>query len=455
MDPRRGGDEFKWSFDMTFLDPLRHPLTASIALSLALALAGCVVPKVLGPNDTDADTESTTESQANTESATDTQADTDTSTTDTDGPLLCEAGQGGGPGGASTWALAGDELPAIASAVAVDPSDRIVLAGTVAPPGEDRDVRIEVRAADGASTWLRSYAGEKGLDDQALDVAVDSAGNVLVLVRETIVSIVGEMTETHDARLVVLRLDPDGAQIWRWEQEHPAVAMGSVYEPAGALAIVGDAPRVLVRAHDEPTLVIGLDDLGDAVSSVALAAPAGLDVERQAIAADGSVFIAGDLEFGLSEHDLWIGRFAEDGVLLWSDQFGGLDDSPTALIPDGEGGVLLAWSTSLPGGIENHLRRHDAAGVTLWSESVPLSGLDAGIADGVIRCDGVLLLTGASEKEPAPASTWGFRRELWVAAYALDGTALWSTFHAFGEVESAGEGQGVAALASGDAVVTG
>src|SRR5690606_33009340 len=124
----------------------------------------------------------------------------------------------------------------------------------------------------------------------------------------------------------------------------------------------------------------------------------------------------------------------------WSDSFGALDDTPTAVIPatdDGE--LLMAWSSSTPGGTDNFLRRYDPAGAALWTVPLPLSGVDSGVSAGARRCDGVVLLTGVSESPPAPGSTWGFRRELWVAAYAADGAELWARTLAFGELESTGQ----------------
>ncbi|MCB9706413.1 MAG: hypothetical protein H6711_31495 [Myxococcales bacterium] len=441
---------------MSFLGLLdiSYPSSSTLlALSLALTLPACVVPKVLGPNEvgTESDTgEGSTSEGSTSEGET---GESSTSEGETGAPPVCEAG--GGEAGVLAWALSGDELPAFSRAVAVDPSERLVLAGSVVVENGDLDLRVDVRGDDGIEAWLHGYGGAFGLDDLALDVAVDGAGNIHALYRETILSLEEDMYETSDARLVVLRYDPAGEQIWRWEQEHADVEIGNTYAPEGALAIVDGAPRVLVRAPGEPTLVIALDDLGEEVSTATLAAPAGLSVERAAIASDGRVFVAGDLEGEMASHELWLGGFADDGALLWSDQFGGLDDSPTALIPDPEAGVLLAWSTSLPGGVDNHLRRYDGNGAALWSAAVPLSGLDSGIAAGAIACDGVVLLTGASDRDPAPESAWGFRRELWVAAYGLDGVELWSTFHAFGDVESYGEGIDVAALANGDAIVVG
>lgn len=413
------------------------------ACILALTLPACVVPKILGENDTDSTSIGDTETE-----------------TDTGGPPICGAGQGGTPGGELLWSLAGADLPAFYTAVQVNAAEQIALAGTEVLADSDRDVHVTLLEADGALAWSEIYAGPNGLTDSALDLVVDGAGTIHVLVRETILELPGDPEQgiagTSDARLVVLRYAADGALQWRWEQTHPPVAEGEVYTPFGALAHADAGVSVLVRAHDEAPALIRLDALGVALSEVTLAAPAGLSVEQQALTADGAAILAGDLELPLGQHALWVGRFAGDGSLAWSDSFGGLDDTPTALIPASDDGeVLMAWSTSGPGGIDNSLRRYDPAGATLWTVALPLSGLDSGVSGGARRCDGVVLLTGSTDAPPAMGSTWGFRRELWVGAYAADGAQLWARDLGFGALESNGQANDVASAADGDAIVVG
>jgi len=439
--------------EMHFMPDRDLPRRSFLALALALvplAPAGCVIPKVLGDNVT----AGTSETDATTAAA------TAVTTDPTDGAPICAAGQGGDPGGTLSWTLVGDELPAYFMAAAINSKDQMVLVGTRADPIENGQVRLDVREADGSLVWERSYDGAPGLDDHGVAVVVGTDDGVYALVREQVLFEAGDPDQgeaaTADAHLVVLHYAADGALLWRWEQDHPPVAAGEEYTPYGTIELIGDGVGVLVRSHDEAPMLIRLDALGAAASQVTLAAPAGLTVEQQALAADGSVILGGDLEGPMGEHALWVGRFAPNGALIWADTFGGLDDEPTALIPvasDGE--VLMAWSTSTPGGTVNQLRRYGPAGAALWTVPLALTGLDSGVSSGALRCDGTVLLSGFSEVPPSPESQWGVRQELWVAAYTTGGAQLWARGLAFGEVESIGQPNDVVSTANGDAIVVG
>jgi len=126
----------------------------------------------------------------------------------------------------------------------------------------DRCVYINKYAPDGAQLWDRGHGGVNELMDRPLAVAVDAAGFVHVLVQATLTLDEGPDFSFADARLVVLRITPDGTLVWRWEHTTLPFETGESYVPIGDIGVVGDRLVVLEHNHDRPTLRLELDAAG-------------------------------------------------------------------------------------------------------------------------------------------------------------------------------------------------
>ncbi|MCY1060645.1 hypothetical protein [Nannocystis sp. SCPEA4] len=377
----------------------------------------------------------------------DTSSSTDAPTTGEPAPV-CMAG-----GGANvTLAWSQEALPDFVTALAGGPGEATVSVGVIADGfgGEDDDVFVEQRDAAGAVAWSDVYGGAHGEDDRVLDVAVDPAGFVHVLVQEVILNVIGESQFSTDARLVVLRYGPDGSHAWRWERAREPVEAWGSYVPEGMIGVAGEGIVVLEWAYDEPIVQIGLDSAGNLVSETTLA-EAQFDHRIQAdIGLDGSAAIM----HAADPAGLWVARFDPAGASTWIDEFGGSDDKPGGVFAAEDGATYLVWSTGTPEGHLFHLRRFDADGGEAWTQELDLPSFDDRRIGGAVRCDGALVLVDSVGKPPQPDNEWGMRQDLWARLLAPDGSSQWTFEHEFGPPFSWGEGRGAAFTATGDVVVS-
>ncbi|WAS95185.1 hypothetical protein [Nannocystis punicea] len=412
---------------------------AVISLSLLVACGG-------------AGGESETDGSSGTSSGSDTEEPTDGPPTSSSGdPTGDEPAPACTPGdepGALEWSQSAAALPGFVPSLAAGPEDSVVLAGHA--PGND--AFVELRDAQGAKVWSDVYAGVHGLDDVALDVAVDSKGFVHVLVREVILHAVAEMMETFDARLVVLRYAPDGAHVWRWEHERAPVEPWGSYSPEGRLAAAGESIVVLEWAYNQPFQHVRLDAFGNVQAEVTLAVPDNSYRVRFDVGADGSVALADTLE---SPERLWVGRFDAHGAPAWSVEFEGDELKPGSVFAAADGGAYLAGSLDANPGLSFSLRKFAGDGAVEWSQGLPVEGADDLRFGGALRCDGALLLVGGTDKPPQPDNEWGQRRDLWAGLMGPDGALLWSFEHEFGPPFSWGDGNAAAFTSGGAAVVSG
>ncbi|MDC0671889.1 hypothetical protein [Nannocystis radixulma] len=393
----------------------------------ALVAPACELPTKLGDLPSDSATDGPTSSE---------EGDDDSGGAETDSALCVE----GGPAGELAWSHERDELPGFVLGLVTAPGGDVVAVGSQGEPAV-RDAYVRKYDPAGALLWSRTYAGADGLLDTPLGVAVDAAGFVHVLVQE--MHALSQDGASFDARLVVLRYTPDGALAWRWEHMELPFATDGSYQPIGELAVVGDTVVVLEHGGGAPLLRLELDASGQLLAQIELEVPPGVHVERMALDSDGSPVLAGEAG---QNGSVWFGRFTPAGALAWDHQFGDADHGIDTVLPDGAGGVYLAWQRVVVAGtFEHRLRRYGADGAELWTVMLPVSDGDLVVAHGAVRCDGSLLLTGSLDLPQT--EDW----DMWIARYAGDGTQQWQLDQAFGFRE----GVRIAATPEGDPVISG
>jgi hypothetical protein len=97
-------------------------------------------------------------------------------------------------------------LEDVSRAVAVDSAGNVIVVGNETTSGDETDVWIRKYDPDGDEIWTRMHAGMAGGDDRAADVAVDGADNILVIGEET--------TVATGADLWLRKYDPAGQTLW-------------------------------------------------------------------------------------------------------------------------------------------------------------------------------------------------------------------------------------------------
>ena len=239
-----------------------------------------------------------------------------------------------GSDGELLWrAAAGDaDATGQAFAVAFDPAGDVVVAGGLVSGANDFDLAVvKFDGATGVQRWLHAVDGSAHESDFGADLAVDAAGNVVAVGRT-------ENAGTW-ADVLVVRLAPDGSQVWRRDIDGGANA----FDGATAVAIVGS--RVVVAAAID-----------------------GPRYDRTRFAALGLDVATGD--------EVW--RLTRDG------NAGGRDEAAFA-IPGIDGGVLVAGRIVNRGSAQDGLLLHlDAAsGVVRREQNLNATDHGEGEATGV------------------------------------------------------------------------
>ncbi len=179
-----------------------------------------------------------------------------------------------------------------------------------------------------------------------------------------------------------------------------------------------------------------------------------------AVDGSGNVYVAGFTRSTLpgstsaGSDDAFVRKYAPDGILLWTRQFGtSRPDYARAVAVDGSGNVYVAGYTggTLPGSTsagsdDAFVRKYAADGTALWTRQFGISGYDHAQAVAVDG-SGNAYVAGFTNDVGSTSTWWN---DAFVHKLDPDGNSLWT--HQFGAVA---EAFSVAVNASGDAYVAG
>lgn len=300
--------------------------------------------------------------------------------------------------GTLVWARAitGQDY-ATGSAVAAMPDGTVYVTGTfqshavfgAGEPGETTlstagldDVFVARFSPDGNVMWARSAGSDIG--DVARDIAVAADGSLAVAGSFGSRSITfgrGEPTETVLTSaglgdLFVARFESDGAFTWARSaggltNDHASgvaiapdgtVLVSGVYSGAATFG-AGTATQTVVNSEGSGLFVARYDHAGafvwvrDGRGGPYGPGASGNDAYSVAVGADGSVFLAGRIEYDVTfapdtpgaitvhsagAHDIAVARYDSDGTLRWVRRAGGAsEDTAYALALAGEATVLV------------------------------------------------------------------------------------------------------------------
>ena len=266
--------------------------------------------------------------------------------------------------------------------VAIGPGDGIRLVGDVdAAPGSS-DIWVLALDPDGSEQWSASFDGPDGGDDGGRGIACDADGNVLVTgyVR----------TANNDNDIFVAKLGPGGATQWSDTIAGPDVlddrGQGIVTDPEGNAYVAG---FVTQGGFDRNVWLRKLDPDGAELwtqqwDSPTSADDAGFGVAR---APDGSIAVTGMTPVIADNQDVWLGRWDEDGSLLWFKQFGGqayVNDQGLAVAADSASNFIVVGFRGMSATDSDiWMRKYDVGGNVLWSQAVVGMGMDRDQATAV------------------------------------------------------------------------
>jgi hypothetical protein len=282
----------------------------------------------------------------------------------------------------------GSSVNAIATSVSEDGAGNVIVVGSIlgATPGDpwagDNDAFVRIYAGDGTLRWTQQF-GSPAHDD-ATSVGVDALGNVVVAGHTFGALLPGE-DSAGDMDAFLRMYASDGTL--RWTRQ---------FGSAGA-------------------------DVAHAVS----------------VDADGNVLVAGDTLGILTPaasrggRDAFIRKYAGDGSVVWTRQFGtNGDDSIASMSLDATGGIVVAGYTN--GGLEDgvssgdydaFVRKYASDGTPIWTHQFSSTTRDTASSVSVGTSGDVVVAGTAGTPEPETPSGGS---EAFVRAYRSDGTLLWT-----------------------------
>ena len=259
------------------------------------------------------------------------------------------------PTGQIVWQFT-DGAP-IAGAAAALHGDDPVIAGNIKQNG-DTNAWVRKYDENGTQLWTAVHAGASGGLDSLGGVAVDGAGNVIAVGRES--------TAGEGFDILVLQFAPDSTPGWSDRVD-------------GGMA--------------------GNDWASDVAVDPA-----------------GNVYVAGRVDAGGGFSDAWLRKYDPAGEPLWTGGFAGAfgeSDDVTAIAATADGGFVAAGSTAVgPGDTDLWIRRYDPSGAEVWTDVV--AGMNGGAdtaADVAFTHDGGVVVIGTLTVAP------NLNSDVWVRKY--------------------------------------
>lgn len=302
-------------------------------------------------------------------------------------------------------------------------------------------------AADGTISWQSNYTGFGNSEDTVSAVAVDPAGNALVLGQSAGTNCLVKYSATDGAILWVQRTNGSGNISFNsvaiaMDTNGDAVVTGEAWVASGHY----DFYTIKYSGFDGSVLwQRRYDALGKYDAAAALALDAG-----------GNVVVAGRSVASGSASDFLIEKYASaDGALIWSHRFydsasSTRQDRARAVALDADGNVAVTGYVTDSGGRYNYftLKLTAATGATVWwkrySGSPDLYDQPYAVT---VDSSGNIVVAGYSDASNS--------RDFYTIKYAAaDGTEIWAKRYS-GSVLSDATPVGVFADPSGDILMAG
>ena len=277
-----------------------------------------------------------------------------------------------------------DDKPA---AIAVGPKNCLYVAGFSkhkpapgSPPATrnpqldrtDCDVSLVKYSAKGDTLWQRFYNGRAGMDDGAVALAVDRAGNCYVVAR-----VVNRQPGTD---ITLLKYRPDGSLAWFRDIDGPGQSadlptaillsnspLASRLSPLvfviGSVTGAGTSFDYCTSCFDTSGNQLWQQTY-DGAGKVDIAAAACLD-------SAGNIIVTGQSTGAASSFDIATVKYSPTGERLWARRYNGTRndaDRGSCIVTDRQGRIVVGGNTAGATGFPDMvLLGYSASGDTLWT----------------------------------------------------------------------------------------
>jgi hypothetical protein len=332
-----------------------------------------------------------------------------------------------------------------AKAVAIDPTGAIYVVGETfgtlpgQTPGGTLDALIRKFDPAGGEVWTRQF----GTWDRDIAWAVTVApGGFIYVIGQT----EGTLPGQHSAGgldAFIRKYDPAGTEVWtrQFGGAGADVAAGVAVDNAGNVLVVGTTSSSLAehgQSKSFDAFVRRYDEAGNEGWTRQFGTAGGDNARDVNVDQGNRLLVTGSTEGALpgqvsgEGYDAFVASFDTDGRTLWIRQFGSTgDDFGVAVAADATGNVFVVGSAGEafsgrpePGGRTAFLRQYDPTGVALWSDQ-----FDTGTADDAwdvaVTSEGTAYVVGATERA-LPGQRAAGRIDAFVRRYGKGGNEAWT-----------------------------
>ncbi len=218
----------------------------------------------------------------------------------------------------------------------------INLGGSVLTSGGAEDIFVARYDNTGAHLWSRSFGASDS--QQVLDGSIDENGNTLLCGRFTtgVDFGGGNLSSAGSTDIFIAKLDPAGETVWSksFGGTGADLCRAAVSDDAGNLIITGDFASTIdidgqtLNSNGGSDIVLAkFDSDGKVVWAKSIGGTSTDMGFGVAPTSEGHLFavgsVMGTVDFGdgatgaLGNEDSWLGRFDEQGELVWVQRFGG------------------------------------------------------------------------------------------------------------------------------------
>jgi uncharacterized delta-60 repeat protein len=285
-----------------------------------------------------------------------------------------------------------------ANAIAVDSKGSVFVTGSSYGDFSDYDYATIKYSAAGVLLWVRRYNGPGTREDQAIAIAVDSAGNALVT----------GYSDSGGSRYDYATIKYSGAGVPLW-----------------------------TNRYNGP---LGYNDYASAL----------------AVDSNGSVFVTGYSLVSVQSYAYATIAYSGTGLPLWTNRYNeGYDNQASAIAVDSSGRVFVTGYSVGSGSSEDYATiAYSGAGLPLWTNryNSPVNSSDKAKAITVDRA-GNVLVTGCSGSR----SAYPYDYDYATIKYSVEGLPLWTNrYTGPGKLGSNGDvAQDITVDSDGNVFVTG
>ncbi|HSU53579.1 MAG TPA: SBBP repeat-containing protein [Candidatus Dormibacteraeota bacterium] len=237
-----------------------------------------------------------------------------------------------------------------AVAVAADGSGNVLVTGFSAGANGYYSYATIKYSGAGVPLWTNRYHGPASADDTASALAVDSTGNVFVT---------GFSASTY---FETIKYSSTGAPLW-------TNGYGPTYGAPAAVAVDRSGDVFVTGTSGGEFATLKYTGAGLLLWTNVGGGPG----STRAIVVDGTgnVFVTGDSHFHIGDSIYETKKYSSSGVVLWTayyfSSFGNPSDYPTAMAVDASGNVFVTGYSGNYGGAHDYATvAYSAAGAQLW-----------------------------------------------------------------------------------------